>query len=167
MPALVYLRRIKSRLPNEVRGQPSTPHRVLLGSLILAAKYLNDISFKNKDWAKCSIISTPAYHFGFDLTDVNLIERQLLSLLDWDLRITEDDLYQVIDDFLCPIRADSQTLSIHALAEKALCQQQPPNLATSHPALSKPLDSTRQLFIHANNHTIVTAVEKDVSDLWM
>ena len=119
MSTLIYLRRIKSRLPN-VRGQPSTPHRILLGSLILAAKYFNDITFQNKDWV---IISTPAHHFGFELTDVNLMERELLSLLDWDLRITEDDLYQVLDHILYAIRADSQTRDIPA---KALCQQLQP-----------------------------------------
>ncbi len=161
MPTLVYLRRIKSRLPREVRGQPSTPHRILLGSLILAAKYLNDSSFKNKDWATCSIISTPAFHFGFGLTDVNLMERELLSLLDWDLRITENDLYQVLDHFLCPIRADIQTRYIRALTGKGRCQQLQPE---SNPRFWQPLTQPQagrwrapeQHFFYANDHTITT-----------
>ncbi|KAH8599655.1 hypothetical protein B0O99DRAFT_590091 [Bisporella sp. PMI_857] len=32
-------------------------------------------------------------NFGFSRTEVNLMEKQLLFLLDWDLAITEDDLY--------------------------------------------------------------------------
>ncbi|KAK4135030.1 cyclin [Trichocladium antarcticum] len=104
MSTLVYLNRLKSRLQPMAKGLRCTTHRIFLASLILAAKYLNDSSPKNKHWATYSVVSTQAHHFGFSRTEVNLMEKQLLFLLDWDLRITEDDLYASLDPFLAPLR---------------------------------------------------------------
>jgi hypothetical protein len=106
MSTLVYLNRLKSRLQPMAKGLRCTTHRIFLASLILSAKYLNDSSPKNKHWANYSVIQTEAYNFGFSRTEVNLMEKQLLSLLDWELRITEDDLYRELDPFLAPIRQD-------------------------------------------------------------
>ncbi|ROW03016.1 hypothetical protein VMCG_05671 [Cytospora schulzeri] len=104
MSTLVYLNRLKSRLQPMAKGLRCTTHRIFLASLILAAKYLNDSSPKNKHWANYSVMGYNA--FGFSRTEVNLMEKQLLSLLDWDLRITEEDLYRELDVFLAPIRLD-------------------------------------------------------------
>ncbi|KAF9973059.1 hypothetical protein BGZ65_009470, partial [Modicella reniformis] len=79
-----------------------TCHRVFLATLIVAAKYLNDQSPKNKHWSAHSTI--------FSVGEVNLMEKQLLSLLDFDLRITEADLALSLQDFL-QIQAASSTLS--------------------------------------------------------
>lgn len=106
MSTLVYLQRLKSRLQPMAKGLRCTTHRIFLASLILSAKYLNDSSPKNKHWANYSVITTEFYNFGFSRTEVNLMEKQLLFLLDWDLRITEEDLYHDLDDFLAPIRED-------------------------------------------------------------
>ncbi|KAK3901754.1 hypothetical protein C8A05DRAFT_16100 [Staphylotrichum tortipilum] len=108
MSSLVYLRRLKSRLQPMAKGLRCTTHRIFLASLILAAKYLNDSSPKNKHWANYSVVSTKIYSFGFSRTEVNLMEKQLLFLLDWDLRIAEEDLYRELDYFLAPIREDMQ-----------------------------------------------------------
>ncbi|KAK7204860.1 hypothetical protein BZA70DRAFT_280185 [Myxozyma melibiosi] len=97
MSTLVYLSRLRSRLPSMARGLACTCHRVFLAALILAAKNLNDSSPKNKHWTK--------YTVGlFSLAEVNLMERQLLFLLDWDLRITQDDLLTHFAPFLSPIK---------------------------------------------------------------
>jgi len=104
MSTLVYLNRLKSRLQPMAKGLRCTTHRIFLAALILAAKYLNDSSPKNKHWANYSVISTAAFNFGFSRTEVNLMEKQLLFLLDWELRITEEDLYRELDYFLSPIR---------------------------------------------------------------
>ncbi|KAH9907146.1 cyclin [Xylariomycetidae sp. FL2044] len=104
MSTLVYLTRLKSRLQPMAKGLRCTTHRIFLAALILAAKYLNDSSPKNKHWATYSHVSSDSYNFGFSRTEVNLMEKQLLFLLDWELRITEDDLYRELDVFLAPIR---------------------------------------------------------------
>lgn len=89
-----------------------TRHRVFLATLIVAAKYLNgepgfarswlgastndlslsDSSPKNKHWTRYSgLFSSP---------EVNLMERQLLFLLDYDLRMDESELLTHFEPFL-------------------------------------------------------------------
>ena len=103
MSALVYLSRLQSRLPPVAKGMRCTVHRIFLASLILAAKNLNDSSPKNKHWARYTTVKG-FEGFGFALAEVNLMERQLLFLLDFDLRITENDLFTHFEPFLAPIR---------------------------------------------------------------
>ncbi|MCJ1312914.1 hypothetical protein MMC25_006590 [Agyrium rufum] len=108
MSSLVYLSRLQSRLPPVAKGMRCTVHRIFLASLILAAKNLNDASPKNKYWARYSAVKG-FEGFGFSVTEVNLMEKQLLFLLDWDLRINPQDLYTHLEPFLAPIRLELQT----------------------------------------------------------
>lgn len=103
MTSLVYLGRLQQRLPPVAKGMRCTAHRIFLAALILAAKNLNDSSPKNKHWARYTAVGG-FENFGFSLTEVNLMEKQLLGMLEWDLRVTEDDLYFHLDPFLAPIR---------------------------------------------------------------
>ena len=104
MTSLVYLARLQSRLPPVAKGMRCTAHRIFLAALILAAKNLNDSSPKNKHWARYTAVRG-FENFGFSLTEVNLMEKQLLGLLEWDLRVTEEDLHFHLEPFLAPIRA--------------------------------------------------------------
>lgn len=86
---LCYLRRLQAKLPSHATGLPSTQHRIFLSCLILSAKNHNDSSPLNKHWTN--------YTDGlFTLQDVNLMERQLLSLLDWNITIRETEILQVM-----------------------------------------------------------------------
>ena len=115
MSSLVYLSRLQQKLPPVAKGMRCTVHRIFLAALILAAKNLNDSSPKNKHWARYS--SVRGYEgFGFTLTEVNLMEKQLLYLLDWDLNIRENDLFTHFEPFLAPIR-------LHLEAEHSKRQQ--------------------------------------------
>jgi len=104
MSSLVYLSRLRTKLPPVAKGMRCTVHRIFLASLILAAKNLNDSSPKNKHWARYTVVR--GYDgFGFSLTEVNLMEKQLLFLLDWDLNISNADLYHHLSPFLSAIKA--------------------------------------------------------------
>lgn len=153
MSSLVYLGRLRARLPPVAKGMRCTVHRIFLASLILAAKNLNDSSPKNKHWARYTVVK--GYEgFGFSLPEVNLMERQLLFLLDWDTRVTEEDLLVYLEPFLAPIR---QTLQRKQEAEEEARRKQlahrewyvyrspppsppmcSPNPQASHPRISGP-----------------------------
>ncbi len=127
MTSLVYLERLKQALPPVAKGLRCTVHRIFLAALILSAKYLNDSSPKNKHWADYSCVRG-FEPFGFSRTEVNLMEKQMLFLLDWKLGITEQDLYTHLEPFLAPIRCEIQRqeeLARHAeLRKKAMREQQ-------------------------------------------
>lgn len=99
MASLVYLDRLKLKLPKNAQGLPCTRHRIFLSCLILASKFHNDSSPKNVHWAK--------YTDGlFSVKDVNLMERQLLFLLDWDIKVSNEEMVFHLAKFLDPIRED-------------------------------------------------------------
>ncbi|KAM9914346.1 hypothetical protein OXX69_000731 [Metschnikowia pulcherrima] len=99
MATLVLLDRLKSKLPQNAQGLACTRHRVFLSCLILASKFHNDSSPKNVHWAK--------YTDGlFSLKDVNLMERQLLFLLNWNVKVSNDDMVTHLGKLLTPIKED-------------------------------------------------------------
>lgn len=138
MTSLVYLDRLAQRLPPVAKGMRCTVHRIFLASLILAAKNLNDSSPKNKHWARYT--SVRGYdNFGFSITEVNLMEKQLLGLLDWDLNVSEADLFHHFEPFLAPIRSwQAQEAEKRLREERAALEQQQLELAQRQMRYAEP-----------------------------
>ncbi|KAF8529224.1 hypothetical protein BU17DRAFT_37671, partial [Hysterangium stoloniferum] len=80
---LIYLKRLRERVSNDVKGTLGTRHRVFLATLVVAAKYLNDSGPKNVHWT--------AYARCFDIVEVNMMENQLLTILNYELRFDETE----------------------------------------------------------------------------
>lgn len=99
MTALVYLNRLRGILPGNAVGMGTTRHRIFLASLIISAKTLNDSSPLNRHWTK--------YTDGLlSNKEINLAERELISLLRWNLTISEKELVLVLHPFLLKIKND-------------------------------------------------------------
>jgi hypothetical protein len=73
LSSLVFLQRLQQTLSSIAKGMPCTSHRIFLATLIVTSKALHDTSPKNKHWAK--------YAAYFTLSEINLMEKQLLSLM--------------------------------------------------------------------------------------
>lgn len=76
------------RLPLTMRNV----HRVFLASLVVAAKYHEDLVYSNSHYARAG---------GVHLREVNRLERVLLGAVDFDLRV-EPDEYQLYEAALLP-----------------------------------------------------------------
>ncbi|KAK8013550.1 hypothetical protein PG991_009143 [Apiospora marii] len=86
---------MKEKLSAATRRFKCTTYRIFLAALIVATKYLDDWSPRNKEWTKYSRWACGTLRFRFTLSDVNLMEAEVLSLLEWRLRITEDDFFRI------------------------------------------------------------------------
>ena len=90
---------------------PCTRHRVFLATLIVTAKYLNDSSPKNIHWANYAVL--------FDVAEINLMEKQLLYLLDYDLRFDELEACTAFAPFMSAPSAASATTRLSAVNKVA------------------------------------------------
>ncbi|KAI0221101.1 hypothetical protein L0F63_003752 [Massospora cicadina] len=79
--ALIYLIRLKQKHP-ACKGTHSSPHRLLLASMIIAYKYLYDNCYHNRSWAQVS-------QGLFKLEEINKMEVELLFFLGFQLHVSK------------------------------------------------------------------------------
>lgn len=142
LATVCYLKKLQRILPKDAKGLPSTIHRLFLACLIISAKNHNDSSPLNKHWAK--------YTDGlFSLEDINLMERQLLQLLNWDLRLSDEDLILDLQFLLEPIKqhieiTTKQKKRMHALKKQQQMQQQ----------MQMQMQKQNQFYSHGRNASV-------------
>ncbi|KAH8744214.1 hypothetical protein F5883DRAFT_440135 [Diaporthe sp. PMI_573] len=65
MSTLVYLDRLTSYIHPIEQDLHSSIYGIFLATLVVAAKWMNDITFTNKEWADFSVIPCQGYVFSF------------------------------------------------------------------------------------------------------
>ena len=126
---------------------PCTRHRVFLATLIVTAKYLNDSSPKNIHWSNYAVL--------FEVAEINLMEKQLLYLLDYDLRFNEEDVCKLFAPFMVPseskVKARSSAVIRVAKAGKARADAQQQSQGNAQ-LLPTPSDEMEQPLYPAQAH---------------
>lgn len=103
LTTLLYISRLRSKLP---RGIRYTPHIIFLACLILSEKFLDDSCLYNRDWALCSQCD----EFGLSNEEVNILEKGVLFLLDWNLSFQISELEHHLEPYLILIRESNASV---------------------------------------------------------
>ncbi|KAJ7287223.1 hypothetical protein C8J57DRAFT_579840 [Mycena rebaudengoi] len=111
--ALVLLQRLKARFPT-ARG--SSGHRLFISAFMIASKVICDDTYSNKSW---SIVAQGM----FTLREINQMEREMCSYLDWELTVDNPILsnfeQMVRRDFAPNARTPYPTYSLHMVSKRA------------------------------------------------
>ncbi|KAF9024489.1 hypothetical protein BDZ89DRAFT_989230, partial [Hymenopellis radicata] len=86
LSCLIYFDRIRAKMNGLQHATSSAMHRIFLATIIVTAKYLNDSAPKNSHWATF-VESTHRWK----VAEINTMERELLRLLDFDMRFSEEE----------------------------------------------------------------------------
>ncbi|KAG7096533.1 hypothetical protein E1B28_003961 [Marasmius oreades] len=117
LTTVIYYDRIRPKL-TEASGARGARHRLFLATLIVASKYLNDSSPKTLHWQKYANITT--------LQNVNIMERQLLELLDYNLRFNEEEACRYFAPFMAlrAQRASTRAIAVHKVSKASRARAQ-------------------------------------------
>ena len=89
-PSIVYARlglvllRLKARFPS---AKGSSGHRLSTSAYMIASKVICDDTYSNKSW-------TIAAQGLFTLREINQMEHEMCSYLDWELNVDSDTIFQ-------------------------------------------------------------------------
>ncbi|KAG2202655.1 uncharacterized protein EV154DRAFT_490548 [Mucor mucedo] len=127
---LIYLKRLKSKLPDHARGGPDTPYRLFLAALLTSSKYLSE--------AGTGLTSTHVSYLTHQLytpKDINRMERSFLGLLRYDLWVSSDHIHAFIKAYGPYIDIDINSVNIPEHMARCLLANSPTNMTViSHPA---------------------------------
>lgn len=77
--AYIYINRLLSGTGNRLRIRPGNWKKILVGTCLLASKFVDDLSMKNRDFA--TILN------GWSLKRINQLERNILAALKWEVYV--------------------------------------------------------------------------------
>ena len=77
--AYIYINRLLSGTGNRLRIRPGNWQKIVVGTCIVASKFNDDISMKNRDYA--TILT------GWSLRIINQLERNILAALKWKVYV--------------------------------------------------------------------------------
>jgi hypothetical protein len=84
---LIYLLRLKSKLPENARGAPDTPYRLFLAAVLTSSKYLSETGT-----GLTSMHLSALTHHIYTPKDINRMERSFLGLMRYDLWVSREDI---------------------------------------------------------------------------
>ncbi|KAK9765255.1 hypothetical protein K7432_006548 [Basidiobolus ranarum] len=89
--ALIYLYRLKARLPARAQGEYGTSHRIFLASILVASKYLyGPEGLGNKSMAEASGVFSPA--------EIGRMEAEFLKLLDYRVWVNDQEIRLFLEE---------------------------------------------------------------------
>ena len=158
LATLIFLERLRTRLPEDVRcmfnitpiillssdlsctDSQTACHRIFLATLIIAAKYLNDSCPKNIHWAK--------YTGYFGVFEITKTEVELLAILDYDLRFDETETCYHFAPFMRAKAQERRAAAVSVVAKAGLARaqaQMPPTPPRERPSQPGSLSSVQGL----------------------
>ena len=88
---LMYLQRLKTKEPTACVTSYNL-QRLVLVAIMLANKYLDDLYYSNKHWAKIG---------GITVQELNHLEATALHLLDWKMHVTREEYLDYLEGLGC------------------------------------------------------------------
>ncbi|KAI8636009.1 hypothetical protein BD408DRAFT_398095 [Parasitella parasitica] len=89
--ALIYLFRLKSKLPDHAKGGFDTPYRLFLAAVLASSKYLSETG-TGLTSTHLSVLTNSVY----TPKDINQMERSFLGLICYDLWVSAKDIQSFI-----------------------------------------------------------------------
>lgn len=91
---LIYLLRLKSKLPEYAKGGPDTPYRLFLAAVLTSSKYLSE----NGTGLTSNHLSHLT-HTIYTAKDINRMERSFLGLIRYDLWVSPLDIQSFLSSY--------------------------------------------------------------------
>ncbi|GAA5810057.1 hypothetical protein MFLAVUS_003475 [Mucor flavus] len=121
---LIYLLRLKSKLPVNARGGYDTPYRLFLAAVLTSSKYLSETGT-----GLTSVTLSYFTHHLYTPKDINRMERSFLGLIRYDLWVSANDIQSFMNSYGDLLQIDINQVNIPEQGTMARCLL--PNVTTN------------------------------------
>lgn len=112
---LIYLLRLKSKLPENARGASDTPYRLFLAAVLTSSKYLSETGT-----GLTSMHLSALTHHIYTPKDINRMERSFLGLMRYDLWVSREDIQSFMKLYGDLIQVDIHHVNLSQQGDPAL-----------------------------------------------